>query len=177
MEEVTESVGSPIGVRFSPDAQRRIRAVAASIEAREKRSGVSFGEAAREVVSWGLAAMDGEATEARVRSIADRLGVSVCAALSMVVAMGLETAEPRPAEGSGGGEGLAGHICSDCGRPGATLRRDDAADEEHWFHEECWADLAAFLAGKDGAGRGDDAEAGKDGAGRGDDAEAGHAAR
>ena len=88
------------------------------------------------------------------------LALSVCAALSMVVAMGLETAEPRPAEGSGGGEGLAGHICSDCGRPGATLRRDDAADEEHWFHEECWADLAAFLAGKDGAGRGDDAEAG-----------------
>lgn len=159
MEEAAKSGDSPVGVRFSPETRQRILAVAASIEAREKRAGVSFGEAAREVVSWGLAAMDGEAAEERVRSAANRLGVSVGAAISMAIALGLEAVESRPAAQAEGGGELADHTCSDCGRPGATLRRDDAADEEHWFHEECWDDVAAFLSGKGSASRDDGAGA------------------
>lgn len=30
------------------------------------------------------------------------------------------------------------HECTECGELGATLRRDDAADEEHWFHPAYW---------------------------------------
>lgn len=40
------------------------------------------------------------------------------------------------------------HRCTDCGKPGATLRRDDAADVEHWWHPKCWAAFRAWLSGK-----------------------------
>lgn len=39
--------------------------------------------------------------------------------------------------------------CTECGKPGATLRKDDAADEEHWFHVECWKDFMWWLSGHD----------------------------
>jgi hypothetical protein len=27
--------------------------------------------------------------------------------------------------------------CTECGKEGADLRRDDAGNNEHWFHPEC----------------------------------------
>lgn len=44
----------------------------------------------------------------------------------------------------------AAKVCTECGKTGATLRRDDAADEEHWFHIECWKDFMWWLAGHNG---------------------------
>ena len=43
-------------------------------------------------------------------------------------------------------------ICTECGKSGATLRRDDAADEKHWFHPACWKRFMRWLGGED-AGR------------------------
>jgi hypothetical protein len=41
------------------------------------------------------------------------------------------------------------HRCTECGNPGATLRRLDAADHVHWFHLKCWRALCRWLAGHD----------------------------
>lgn len=38
------------------------------------------------------------------------------------------------------------HVCSDCDEGGATVRMDDAADEEHWFHPACRDELLSFLS-------------------------------
>lgn len=41
-------------------------------------------------------------------------------------------------------------ICTECGKRGATLRRDDASGEEHHFHAACWREFAWWLAGHRG---------------------------
>jgi hypothetical protein len=37
--------------------------------------------------------------------------------------------------------------CTKCGKWGATLRRHDAANAEHWFHTQCWRAFCAWLSG------------------------------
>lgn len=36
--------------------------------------------------------------------------------------------------------------CTECGKPGARVRRLDAADHVHYFHLACWRKMLAWLA-------------------------------
>ena len=40
--------------------------------------------------------------------------------------------------------------CTECGKDGATENHEDAADEEHWFHKDCWQDFVAWVCGHNG---------------------------
>lgn len=148
MKDQAKRAGRPVGVRFSEEEVRNVERVASSIAERERRPGVCFGEAVRRAAALGIAAMDGEATAGRITAAAQRLGVSHGAVVSMAVAIGLEAMETSASAGQEGGEATGSHVCSECGSDGATLRRDDAADEEHWFHPSCWESVMSFLSGK-----------------------------